>query len=61
MRLVGKRVLDSAAMMLMVQFFASADTELKAEPMGAVAHQGVFITFWRCLRNVTRSLFRCEG
>ncbi len=55
---VGQRVIDSAAKMLMGQFFAAAEAELKAEAAGAVARQGFFINFWRYLLNVIRSFFR---
>jgi len=58
---VGQRVVDSAAKMLMGQFFAAAEAELQAEAVGAVARQGFFINFWRYLRNLIRSLFRREG
>ena len=51
---VGQRVIDSAAKMMMGQFFAAADAELKAEASGTVARQGVFINFWRW---IMRALF----
>jgi carbon monoxide dehydrogenase subunit G len=54
---VGQRVIDSAAKMMMGQFFAAAEAELKAEAAGTVARQGFFINFWRHLWNVIRSLF----
>lgn len=55
---VGQRVIDSAAKMLMGQFFAAAEAELKAEAAGTVARQGFFINFWRYLLNVIRSFFK---
>ena len=51
---VGQRVIDSAAKMMMGQFFAAADAELKAEAVGTVAKQGILINFWR---GIMRSLF----
>ena len=54
---VGQRVIDSAAKMLIGQFFAAAEAELKANAAGAVARQGFFINFWRYLLNLIRSLF----
>jgi predicted RecA/RadA family phage recombinase len=54
---VGQRVIDSAAKMLIGQFFAAAEAELKANAAGTVARQGFFINFWRYLLNLIRSLF----
>lgn len=54
---VGQRVIDSAAKMLMGQFFAAAEAELKAQAAGTVARQGFFINFWRYLIRLVRSLF----
>jgi uncharacterized protein len=54
---VGQRVIDSAAKMLMGQFFAAAEAELRAQAAGAVARQGFFINFWRYLIRLVRSLF----
>jgi uncharacterized protein len=54
---VGQRVIDSAAKMMVGQFFAAADAELKAEAAGTVARQGFFLNFWRYLVRMTRSLF----
>jgi carbon monoxide dehydrogenase subunit G len=51
---VGQRVIDSAAKMMMGQFFAAADAELKAEASGTVARQGILINFWRW---ILRALF----
>jgi uncharacterized protein len=53
---VGQRVIDSAAKMLIGQFFAAAEAELKANATGTVARQGFFINFWRYLFNMIRSL-----
>ncbi len=55
---VGQRVIDSAAKMLMGQFFAAAGAELKAEAAGVVARQGIFINFFRWILNSIRGLFR---
>jgi carbon monoxide dehydrogenase subunit G len=54
---VGQRVIDSAAKMMIGQFFAAADAELKAEAAGTVARQGFFLNFWRYLVRLIRSLF----
>ena len=54
---VGQRVIDSAAKMLIGQFFAAAEAELKAEAAGTVARQGFLINFWRYLMRLVRSLF----
>lgn len=54
---VGQRVIDSAAKMIIGQFFAAAEAELKAEAVGKVARQGFFINFWRYLVRLVRSLF----
>jgi hypothetical protein len=52
---VGQRLIDSAAKMMMGQFFAAADAELKANAHGVVARQGILINFWRWLiRLITR-------
>jgi carbon monoxide dehydrogenase subunit G len=55
---VGQRVIDSAAKMLMGQFFAAAGAELKAEAAGTVARQGIVINFLRWIMNSIRGLFR---
>ncbi len=55
---VGQRVIDSAAKMLMGQFFAAAGAELKAEAAGTVARQGIAINFFRWIMNSIRELFR---
>jgi len=52
---VGQRVIDSAAKMMLGQFFAAADAELKAEASGTEARQGILLNFWRW---ILRSLFR---
>jgi uncharacterized protein len=54
---VGQRMIDSAAKMMIGQFFAAADAELKAEAAGTVARQGFFLNFWRYLVRLVRSLF----
>jgi carbon monoxide dehydrogenase subunit G len=54
---VGQRMIDSAAKMMLGQFFAAADAELKAEARGTVARQGVLINFWRYLLRLIRALF----
>ena len=55
---VGRRVIESAAKMMLGQFFAAAEAELKAEAKGVVARQGIFINFWRYLLSIIRSIFR---
>jgi len=54
---VGQRMIDSAAKMLLGQFFAAADAELKAEAAGTVARQGFLLNFWRYLVRLVGSLF----
>lgn len=54
---VGQRVIDSAAKMMIGQFFAAAEAELKAAASGRVARQGFLINFWRYLIRLLRSLF----
>lgn len=52
---VGQRVIDSAAKMMLGQFFAAAAAELQAEASGTVARQGLLINFWRwILRSFLR-------
>jgi len=53
---VGQRVIDSAAKMLIGQFFAAAEAELKANAVGGVVRQGFLLNFWRYLLSVIRSL-----
>jgi len=54
---VGQRMLDSAAKMMLGQFFAAAAAELKAEAAGTVARQGILINFWRYLVRLLRAWF----
>jgi carbon monoxide dehydrogenase subunit G len=54
---VGQRMIDSAAKMMLGQFFAAADAELKAEVSGTVARQGLLINFWRYLVRLFRAAF----
>ncbi len=54
---VGQRMIDSAAKMMIGQFFAAAEAELKAETAGMVARQGFFLNFWRYLLRLVRALF----
>jgi carbon monoxide dehydrogenase subunit G len=54
---VGQRMIDSAAKMMIGQFFAAAEAELKAEAAGTVARQGFLLNFWRYLVRLVRSLF----
>jgi carbon monoxide dehydrogenase subunit G len=54
---VGQRVIDSAAKMMLGQFFAAAEAELRAEAAGTVARHGVFINLWRWLVRALRGLF----
>jgi uncharacterized protein len=54
---VGQRVIDSAAKMMIGQFFAAAEAELKAAAVGKVARQGILINLWRYLLRLIRSLF----
>jgi uncharacterized protein len=54
---VGQRVIDSAAKMMIGQFFAAADAELQAEAAGTVARQGFLLNFWRYLIRLVRSIF----
>jgi uncharacterized protein len=54
---VGQRIIDSAAKMMIGQFFTAAEAELKAEASGTVARQGFFLNLWRALMRALRSLF----
>ena len=54
---VGQRVIDSAAKMLLGQFFAAADAELRAAASGRVARQGFFLNLWRYFVRLLRALF----
>jgi uncharacterized protein len=55
---VGQRMIDGASKMMLGQFFAAADAELKAAAVGQVARQGILINFWRYLVRLVESLFR---
>jgi carbon monoxide dehydrogenase subunit G len=55
---VGQRMIDSAAKMMLGQFFAAAEAELKAHAAGKVASQGILLNFWRYLVRLVRSFFR---
>jgi carbon monoxide dehydrogenase subunit G len=54
---VGQRMIDSAAKMMLGQFFAAADAELKAHAQGKVASQGIVINFFRYLVRLIQSIF----
>jgi carbon monoxide dehydrogenase subunit G len=54
---VGQRVIDSAAKMMLGQFFAAAEAELRAEAAGTAARHGFFINFWRWVVRELSSLF----
>ncbi|MGH7781382.1 MAG: SRPBCC family protein [Candidatus Binataceae bacterium] len=54
---VGQRVIDSAAKMMLGQFFAAADAELKAAAAGVVARQGILINLWRSALRLIASIF----
>jgi hypothetical protein len=58
---VGQRVIGSAAKVMLGQFFAAAEAELKAQTAGTIARQGVLINFWRYLLTLIRRLFRVLG
>src|SRR6202011_987577 len=51
---VGQRLIDSAAKMMLGQFFAAAEAEVQARAQGTVARQGIFINFWRYLMRLLR-------
>lgn len=55
---VGQRMIESAAKMMLGQFFAAADAELQASAQGLVARQGIFINFWRYIVRLVRGFFR---
>ncbi len=55
---VGQRVIENAAKMMLGQFFAAADAELKAESVGKVARQGFLLNLWRYLIRLIRSFLR---
>src|SRR6266481_32404 len=52
----GSRTIDLVAKMMIGQFFAAAEAELKAEAAGTVARQGFLLNFWRYLVRLVRSL-----
>lgn len=53
---VGQRMIDSAAKMMLGQFFAAAEAELQASAAGTVARQGILINLWRSIMRLLRSL-----
>lgn len=55
---VGQRLIESAAKMMLGQFFAAAEAEVQAHAHGAVARQGILINFWRYLVRLIRGLFQ---
>ncbi len=55
---VGQRMIDSATKMMLGQFFAAAEAELKAHAVGQVARQGILLNFWRYLVRLVQSVFR---
>jgi carbon monoxide dehydrogenase subunit G len=50
---VGQRMIDGAAKMMIGQFFAAMDAELKAMP-GEGVRQGAAVNFWRYLLKLIR-------
>jgi hypothetical protein len=50
---VGQRMIDGAAKMLIGQFFAAMEAELKAMP-GEEVRQGIAVNFWRYLLKLIR-------
>jgi hypothetical protein len=54
---VGQRVVESAAKMMLGQFFAAAEAELKAEAAGTVARHGFLINLWRWIVRALRPIF----
>lgn len=54
---VGQRMIESASKMMLGQFFAAAEAELKAHAQGTVARQGIFLNFWRYIVRLIRGLF----
>lgn len=57
---VGQRMIDSAAKMMLGQFFAAAEAELQASAVGEVARQGILINLWRSIVRLLRSLFSAK-
>jgi predicted RecA/RadA family phage recombinase len=55
---VGQRMIDSAAKMMLGQFFAAAEAELQAAAVGAVARQGILINLWRSIVRLVGALLR---
>ena len=55
---VGQRVIDSAAKMMLGQFFAAAEAELKVAAAGNIARQGLFVNLWRYFVRLLGSFFR---
>lgn len=53
---VGQRMVESAAKMMLGQFFAAAEAELRANAAGTVARHGLFLNFLRYLRSLFRGL-----
>ena len=53
---VGQRVIDSAAKMMLGQFFAAAAAELRAEERGTIARQGFLVNLWRYVVQLMRVL-----
>lgn len=51
---VGQRMVESAAKMMLGQFFAAAEAELKAHAAGTVARHGLLLNFLRYLRSLVR-------
>src|SRR5262249_9615720 len=58
---VGQRVIDSAAKMMLGQFFAAGTAELRAEAEGAIARQGFLINLWRYVVQLLWSFFSRRG
>jgi uncharacterized protein len=52
---VGQRLVESASKMMLGQFFAAAEAELRAAAVGEVARQGILINFWRYLVRLFKS------
>jgi carbon monoxide dehydrogenase subunit G len=53
---VGQRMIDGAAKMMIGQFFAAMEAELKAMP-GEEVRQGAAVNFWRYLIKLIRKKF----
>jgi hypothetical protein len=50
----GKQGFVRGEGMMLGQFFAAAEAELKAQSKGRVARQGILIDFWRYLMRLLR-------